>query len=203
MHSARSGAKSGAQETRQRILAAGQAEFAEHGFAGARVDRIAAAAGANKQLIYRYFSNKEGLYDAVIENLASQSRQTMASVRGLGASYLEQFGSDERSNFLRDAWARIIAWEGLTDASSSPSTEAARRENYRLIADWIADDQRRGVLPKDFEPQYLEALFTSASLLPFTMPKVFEMILGRHPDDNAVADWVMFLRDIVAGARRA
>jgi AcrR family transcriptional regulator len=53
--------------TKARILAAATAEFAERGLAGARVDRIAASAGANKQLIYAYFGSKEGLFDATLE----------------------------------------------------------------------------------------------------------------------------------------
>jgi AcrR family transcriptional regulator len=53
--------------TRARLLDAAYAEFAGRGFAGARVDRIAAEAGANKQAIYLYFGSKEGLFDAVLE----------------------------------------------------------------------------------------------------------------------------------------
>jgi AcrR family transcriptional regulator len=53
--------------TKARILAAATAEFAERGLAGARVDRLAASAGANKQLIYAYFGSKEGLFDATLE----------------------------------------------------------------------------------------------------------------------------------------
>jgi AcrR family transcriptional regulator len=53
--------------TKQRILDAATAEFAQYGLAGARVDRIASKADANKQLIYAYFSSKEGLFDAAIE----------------------------------------------------------------------------------------------------------------------------------------
>lgn len=49
--------------TKQRILDAATAEFAEYGLAGARVDRIAIRAEANKQLIYAYFGNKEDLFD--------------------------------------------------------------------------------------------------------------------------------------------
>lgn len=52
--------------TRSRILDAATAEFASHGLAGARVDRVAARAGANKQLIYAYFDSKEGLFDATL-----------------------------------------------------------------------------------------------------------------------------------------
>lgn len=53
------------QATRRRALDAAAAEFAAHGIAGARVDRIAAAAKVNKAQMYGYFGNKEGLFDAV------------------------------------------------------------------------------------------------------------------------------------------
>ncbi len=46
-----------AAATRARILAAAVGEFAEFGEAGARIDRIAEAAGANKRSIYVYFGN--------------------------------------------------------------------------------------------------------------------------------------------------
>jgi AcrR family transcriptional regulator len=53
--------------TKTRILDAATAEFAAHGLAGARVDRLAERAGANKQLIYAYFGSKEGLFDATLK----------------------------------------------------------------------------------------------------------------------------------------
>ena len=52
--------------TRARLLDAAYAEFVELGFAGARVNRIASAAAANKQAIYAYFGSKEALFDAVL-----------------------------------------------------------------------------------------------------------------------------------------
>jgi AcrR family transcriptional regulator len=58
--------------TRERILEAAVAEFAEHGRAGARVARVAAAAGANKERIYHYFGSKDGLFDAVIEHATAR-----------------------------------------------------------------------------------------------------------------------------------
>ncbi|MCC6851937.1 MAG: TetR/AcrR family transcriptional regulator [Comamonadaceae bacterium] len=55
------------QRTRRRILDAAKAEFARHGLGGARVDRIAAAAGANKRMLYYYFGGKDDLFLAVLE----------------------------------------------------------------------------------------------------------------------------------------
>ncbi len=52
--------------TRRDILVAAREEFVEYGFGGARVDRIAETAGANKRMLYHYFGNKEALYSRVL-----------------------------------------------------------------------------------------------------------------------------------------
>ncbi|MEJ5992072.1 TetR/AcrR family transcriptional regulator [Ramlibacter sp. PS3R-8] len=59
---------------RDALLAAAVAEFAENGFAGARVDAIAQRAGVNKQLVYHYFQNKQGLYQAALEAVYAEIR---------------------------------------------------------------------------------------------------------------------------------
>lgn len=61
-----------ADETREKLLLAATAEFAEHGEAGARIDRISERAGVNKRMIYAYFGNKEQLFAAVREHGLSQ-----------------------------------------------------------------------------------------------------------------------------------
>lgn len=60
--------------TRERILAAATAEFAQHGFGGARVDRIAARAEANKRMLYYYFGSKDELFLAVLEEAYAHIR---------------------------------------------------------------------------------------------------------------------------------
>ena len=51
----------------ERILKAATEEFARFGLGGARVDRIAARAGANKRMLYYYYGNKEDLFLKVLE----------------------------------------------------------------------------------------------------------------------------------------
>lgn len=53
------------ERSRTRLLTAAADEFAAHGIAGARVDRIADAAGVNKAQMYSWFKSKRGLFDAV------------------------------------------------------------------------------------------------------------------------------------------
>ncbi len=53
------------EASRRRLLAAATVQFAAHGLAGARVDRIAALAEVNKQQMYAWYGSKDGLFDAV------------------------------------------------------------------------------------------------------------------------------------------
>ncbi len=56
-----------AEATKQRILEAATAEFASHGYGGARVDQIADAARTNKRMLYYYYGSKEDLFLATLE----------------------------------------------------------------------------------------------------------------------------------------
>jgi TetR/AcrR family transcriptional regulator len=60
--------------TARRILAAAEQQFAAQGLAGARTEEIAAAARANKAMLYYYFGDKRRLHRAVLENLLRQLR---------------------------------------------------------------------------------------------------------------------------------
>jgi AcrR family transcriptional regulator len=64
---ARAGSQRDPARNRKRILRAATREFARAGLGGARVDRIAERAGANKRMLYYYFGNKEALFLAVME----------------------------------------------------------------------------------------------------------------------------------------
>jgi TetR/AcrR family transcriptional regulator len=67
-------------ETRGRILDAALSEFSANGLAGARTERIAAAAGVNKALLYYYFDSKEKLYLAALEMIAAKVRDSSMAV---------------------------------------------------------------------------------------------------------------------------
>jgi AcrR family transcriptional regulator len=71
---------------RLRILEAAKQEFSAHGLAGARVDRIAANAGANKRMLYYHVGKKDDLYLAVLEGAYEQIR---VEERGLDLEHLD------------------------------------------------------------------------------------------------------------------
>jgi len=132
---------------RQRILAAAEAEFAEHGFAGARVARIAAVAGVNKQLLFHYFQSKAGLHEAVTTSVASRSAleppqgKTPAERVRVTVLYLVRAAQDHRA-LLNDSW--------LTQATD-------------LVASIIEDGQRSGHFRDDVDPEAIAEVVVDAS----------------------------------------
>ena len=64
---AKTGRRPGNPDTRQVILDAARTTFAELGFAGASMRRIAAAAGVDPALVHHYFGTKDKLFLATVE----------------------------------------------------------------------------------------------------------------------------------------
>jgi AcrR family transcriptional regulator len=70
-----SGGKSrDAARTQAEILSVAVSEFANHGFHGARVERITKAAKCNSRMIYHYFGSKEQLYLAALDSVYAAIR---------------------------------------------------------------------------------------------------------------------------------
>src|SRR6201747_1943146 len=78
---------------RPRILEAGNQEIGTHVLAGARVDRIALKAGANKRMLYYHVGKKDDLYLAVLEGAYEKIR---AEERGLDLEHLDPPEAIER-----------------------------------------------------------------------------------------------------------
>ncbi len=98
-----------ASPRRERILAAAEKEFARHGSAGARVERIAAAAGVNKQLLFHYFGSKAGLLQAVTSTIShrldpsiTQGRTPKERLHALVELLL--LAADEYHELLPEEW---------------------------------------------------------------------------------------------------
>ncbi|GAB7051175.1 TetR family transcriptional regulator [Catenuloplanes indicus] len=131
-----------AASTRRRILDAAIAEFAAYGIAGARVDRIAAASGANKAMIYKYFGNKDQLFDAVFDTIVVQ---TMDDVPITG---------DDLPGFAARMWdwhrrrpelLRIATWDRLERDAAGMTADVVRKATTDKT-EAIADAQRRGLV---------------------------------------------------------
>jgi AcrR family transcriptional regulator len=139
--------------TRARLLEAGRAEFAEYGIAGARVDRIAAAAGCNKAMIYAYFENKDGLFDAVF---AAHARSFQEKIN-FDPDDLPAYAGRLIDGFEDDpAVMRLISWYRLERAASAPMPAVVSANERRLERLRVA--QREGRLTTRYDPAAILAL---------------------------------------------
>jgi AcrR family transcriptional regulator len=62
------------ESSRERILRIAVKDFAEKGYAGARIEEICKAAKANPRMLYHYFGDKDNLYIAVLEQVLGELR---------------------------------------------------------------------------------------------------------------------------------
>ncbi|TCS38790.1 TetR family transcriptional regulator C-terminal domain-containing protein [Reinekea marinisedimentorum] len=74
------------QAMESRILRGAEQVFAEAGFRGAAMDRIAEQIGISKQNLLYYFSSKETLYRTVLQNIVDIWLERMAFINDVNAS---------------------------------------------------------------------------------------------------------------------
>jgi AcrR family transcriptional regulator len=150
------------EKTKAAILVAGRAEFAERGFEGARVDAIAALAGANKRLLYHYFGNKEDLYRAVLLDAYQEIR------RGERALSLDQFGPVDAMDrlvrftfrhFLANPWfPRLLGTENIENArflKTLPDIQALHSPLVGQIKTIVDRGADAGIFRRDVDPVQL------------------------------------------------
>jgi AcrR family transcriptional regulator len=162
-----------AQATRLRLVTAAREEFARHGIAGARVDRIAAAAKSNKAQIYHYFGSKDDLFDAVFNELVldtvRESPLDPDDLPGYAAGLFDRYEADPKI-------ARLATWYRLERAESRPPLDIRIAASKDKVAK-IAKAQRAGTLPATIPAADLLALVTT----------IAGMWTQLTPEDHAIA----------------
>jgi len=142
-----------AEATKARILAAATAEFSAYGIAGARVDRVAAAAEANKNLIYVYFSSKDQLFDAVFDahvvRVLDEVPFTADDLPGYAGELFDFYRA--HPDLLR-----LATWHRLERGALEVLPTVA--ESYRSKVDAIAKAQADGVVASASPPAVVLSL---------------------------------------------
>ncbi|WP_066360021.1 TetR/AcrR family transcriptional regulator [Herbidospora mongoliensis] len=128
--------------TRARLLDAAYDEFVGRGLAGARVDRIATAAEANKQAIYAYFGSKDALFDAVLDArlrvLADIVPFTPADLPDYAARLFDRFAEDP-------GLLRLTQWKALEHPDASDAELAAHLSKSAEVSEALGLDAERGM----------------------------------------------------------
>ena len=137
-----------AEATRRRVLDAATAEFAARGIAGARVDRIAAAARSNKAQMYAYFGSKEGLFDAVLAlhlgQILDAAPLTADDLPGYAVRIYD-------AHLANPEFVRLAGWARLERTGTGELFEDAEGHAAKTAA--IAQARDRGLIDPSLTPE--------------------------------------------------
>jgi AcrR family transcriptional regulator len=168
------------ERTRHLLLEAATAEFSAFGLAGARIDRIAAAAGVNKERIYQYFGKKDDLFGIVLERQLAAVLEAV-SIEGTGVEAVVTYAGRVFDYQVRHPeLARLTFWEGLE--RETPTALAARTA--------AADSKvglMRSALPQLDPDDARELLLTILTLCDGwqVLTNMDEVYTGTHGRDDA------------------
>lgn len=160
-------------------------EFGTHGFSGARIERIAAAARCNIRLLYHHYGNKQALYLAVIEASYADLRAREAA---LALDPADPLGSVEALlRFTFDYFEKNPLLEGLIRSEnmmqgrflrqSQSVPEAAERLKERLAA-IVAAGEAQGVMRPGIDPVQLYVTITAFSRFHLANGYTLSNVLG-------------------------
>lgn len=110
----------------QEILDAALAVFAEKGFAAARLDQVARAAGVSKGTLYLYFDSKEALFEAVVRSAI------VPRIASAEALLQEHRGS--ATEFLRKLYGMFATLMADPQVAAIPKLVIAESGNFPDLA---------------------------------------------------------------------
>ena len=175
------------EKTKQLLLDAAVQEFADHGFQGARVDRIAKTACVNKERIYQYFGNKEQLFATVLDAELRKLAAAVPLTPDSAADLPEHVGRVYDYHLAHPHFVRLLHWEALECGDKAVPAEAERTEHYVRKIAAIAEAQRRGDLGSDVSPEVL--MYSVVALANFwtALPQIVRMLMTGVADDTPEA----------------
>ncbi|MFB4425509.1 TetR family transcriptional regulator [Streptomyces sp. QL37] len=147
-----------AQASRRRLLEAGAVEFAAHGIAGGRVDRISVRAKVSKAQMYAYYGSKEGLFDAVladqVEGILDAAPLTADDLPGYAVRLYDAY-------LAHPQLVRLAGWARL-ERTPAGHLFAEADETPKLRA--IADAQDAGHITGELPPADVHAMVISLAM---------------------------------------
>ncbi len=163
---------------RRQLLEAAMAEFAAHGIAGARMDRIATRAKCSAGLVYTYFGSKDDLFDAVFDSIVERTLTEIPITTDDLPEYAGRlFDRQEKYPEV----GRLVTWHQLERADGGRTIQAISDAGKAKVAA-IRAAQEAGTISDRLEPQQLLLLLLSISSMWWTQA-VENVALAR--DDHA------------------
>jgi AcrR family transcriptional regulator len=184
--SASNGGRRDPGRTRAAILASALEEFASHGLGGARVDRIANRAGANKRMLYYYFGDKDSLFLAALEDRYAHIR---SAEQGLDLEHLDPPKALRR--LVRFTWEYFLEHPEFMALLNSENLHQGRhvrksrrvREMHSPLVEMLRDilkrGEREGIFRRGVDPVQLYISIAAEGYFYLSNRYTLSRIFGR------------------------
>jgi AcrR family transcriptional regulator len=184
-----------AMRTQSDILDVATAEFAANGFAGARVDEIAARTRTTKRMIYYYFGSKEGLYLAALERVYAQIRQVEREVQVDELTPTEALRTIAETTYdhhtTHEAFIKLVSIENIHRAEHLSRSEAILRENVTAVTVLESVIERgvgEGLFRDDIDALDVHMVISAYACFHVANRHTFAAIFNRDMLDPALQD---------------
>ncbi|WP_314178537.1 TetR/AcrR family transcriptional regulator [Streptomyces winkii] len=184
-----------AARTRAEILKIATREFARLGYAGARVDEIAAQIRTTKRMIYYYFGSKEQLFTAVLEQAYAVIRR---QEQELDVAHLDPVAAIRRLAELtfdhheaHPDFIRLVGIENTHRAehiAASPTLGSLNSPAITVIEHILEAGRAEGVFTADVDALDLHAMISSFCFFRVANRYTFRAIFDRDLTSAARRD---------------
>ena len=157
------------KNTKGKILQAAIAEFAAHGYAGARIDRIASRAEVNKRMIYHHFGGKSVVFEAVLSD-------RLAAAGAVDSSQGPLWLPAPLPTELIRLWMHEALERG--DDNIVNLSERSRLAAERVEA--VREAQARGDFPRELDAALLTLALVAMEVFPAAFPQLVRVITGQR-----------------------
>ena len=172
------------EAVRARLLDAAEKAFAQNGFEGATLPKIAAEAGISTPLIVHHYKSKLLLWEAVFERLSEGPRAELAGILAQhisAAERLRQVIAFHVQFYARSpAVYQLVASEGHRFSERLTwICERFGRASFKVVTDLIVAAQQEGAA-RMLSPERLRYAIIGVASIPAVAAE-FETLTGRDP----------------------
>ncbi|MBH1942166.1 TetR/AcrR family transcriptional regulator [Mobilitalea sibirica] len=154
--------------TKDRIFQAALKQFAQHGFEGARMEKIAAEVGINKASLYFHFKSKEEIFQELFQNIITKyqvkMKQIMADTKDLSTkdkliaiyqNYLEYNLNNPEMEF----WNRVYYLPPSSISEEVVKTTVESKKDFISNLTGIMEDGIKNKELRSSNPQHMATTF--------------------------------------------
>ena len=191
------------EEQRDMILTCAIEEFGEQGYGRAKITSIARSAGLSAGVIYKYYEDKEALFNACLEHCMDYLEDVYTR---LGSTTIGLEDGLERLVELaviasreHPEYFRLYHQITLTQNSEEAVKLSSRIEgsSSKLYVSFLEDGVRAGLVREDMDPKFFALLFDDIlMMINFSLSsKYYEervrLYLGHDPSDAELKEQIL------------